>query len=614
MTGRTMPPNKAMAENNPSASPVDAGYAVRYAQRTLRNEPDTGNVAPIQGAPNPKRWFTDALALLAGLLFPLAFAPFQQSWLAMLCLAALFYTWHDASPKAAAWRGYLFGLGQFGFGVSWVYVSMHDFGGASPMAAGLLTALFVACFALYPALAGYLSRYRSHARRGNASVDAPRPEGQHHQPASWTTWFHNARQLIGLGDLLKVTREKIRDAERPGLRSHAERGNDNGLCLLVIFPMVWILVEWLRGWLFTGFPWLQAGYSQINTPLGKLAPLAGVYGVGWLVAFVAACLAAFVCLRGPGRRWWPIAAGVLCLGLGQLPAPSWTQPAGAAIPVALIQGNIPQALKFQPDQQWRTLERYVELTQANWNAKVIVWPETAVPLFYHQLADTFFARLTQAAVEHGSDVLVGVPVGSRDGGADYYNGLVSVGTNVAAYRKRHLVPFGEFLPLKPLLGFVLNILQIPLSDFSAGDVRQPLLQAGGWPLLATVCYEDAFGNEGRVGLPEAAYLVNVSNDAWFGDSIAPHQHLQVAQMRALETGRYMLRATNTGVTALVGPDGKVVKQLPQFEAGVLTGNVTPMAGATPYVRYGDAPVVMLLALLWLGAAWMGHDKRVGGAA
>lgn len=483
----------------------------------------------------------DGLALLAGLTLPLAFAPFEQHWLAIAALALLFGSWHDASPARAAWRGYAFGLGQFGFGVSWVYVSLHDFGGASPAAAGLLTALFVAFFALYPALAGYLA-----CRWGRGTAGAP------------------------------------------------------ALRLLAVFPATWVLVEWLRGWFLTGFPWLQAGYSQITTPLGKLAPLAGVYGIGWLAAWVAACLAAFFCLRGAGRRWWPIAAGLVCLGLAKWPAPQWTQPAGPAFRVALIQGNIAQNLKWQPGQQWRTLERYVELTQDHWDAKVIVWPETAVPAFYHQLADTFFARLTEAAKLHGSDLLVGVPVGAADGGPQYYNGLVSVGATPAVYRKRHLVPFGEFLPLKPLLGFILDILQIPLSDFSAGDTRQPLLQAGGWPLLATVCYEDAFGNEGRIGLPAAAYLVNVSNDAWFADSIAPHQHLQVAQMRSLETGRYMLRATNTGVTAVIGPDGKVLQQLPQFQAGALTAEILPMSGATPYVRYGDAPVIGLLGLLLAG--------------
>lgn len=489
----------------------------------------------------------DALALLGGLAFPCAFSPFAQSWLAIAALAVLFAAWHKAGPRRAAWRGYLFGLGQFGVGVSWVYVSMHDFGGASPAAAGLLTGLFVAFFALYPALAGWL-------------------------------------------------------AGRWGCVSPVWR-------LLAVFPAVWILLEWLRGWFLTGFPWLQTGYSQIATPLGKLAPLAGVYGVGWLAAWVAACLAAFLCLGGAGRRLWPIAAGLLCLGLARWASPPWTQPAGPAFPVALVQGNVEQNLKWQPGQQWRTLERYVGLTQAHWDAKVIVWPETAVPAFYHLLADTFFARLAEAAQQHGSDLLIGVPVGASDGSDQYYNGLVSVGATPAIYRKRHLVPFGEFLPLKSVLGFVLEILQIPLSDFSAGDQRQPLLQAGGWPLLATVCYEDAFGEEGRVGLPEAAYLVNVSNDAWFAGSVAPYQHLQLAQMRALETGRYMLRATNTGITAIIGPDGQVLRELPQFQADVLTGEIQPMAGSTPYVRYGDAPVVGLLGLLWAVAWAAGRFQR-----
>lgn len=482
----------------------------------------------------------DGLALLAGLAFPFAFAPFELGWLAILSLAVLFSVWHGSNPRRAAIRGYLFGLGQFGFGVSWVYISMHSFGGASPWAAGLLTALFAATFALYPALAGYLVR----------------------------RW-----------------------------------GSLPSLNLLVTTPALWLLVEWFRGWFLTGFPWLQTGYSQLSTPLGKLAPIAGVYGVGSLAAFVAACLATFVCLNGANRRLWPLAAGVLCLGLTKIALPQWSTAAGPAFSVALIQGNVAQDLKFQPDQKWRTLERYVALTQAHWDAKVIIWPETAVPAFYQQLADTFFAQLNAAAKQHGSDLLIGVPVGSSDGSADYYNGLVSVGATPAIYRKHHLVPFGEFLPLKPLLGFILDILQIPLSDFSAGDIHQPLLKAGGWPLLATVCYEDAFGNEGRIGLPEAAYLVNVSNDAWFGDSIAPYQHLQMARMRALETGRYMLRVTNTGITAVIGPDGKVIKQLPQFQASALTAEITPMMGATPYVRFGDGPVVVILLILVLGAAY-----------
>lgn len=493
-----------------------------------------------------KPLLTDAAALLGGLLYPLAFAPFEAPWLLFPALLFLFGGWLNASPRRAAWRGYLFGLGQFGLGVSWIYVSIHDFGGASPAEAGGLTLLFVVAMALYPALNGYFA----------------------------------ARCFAGTGIPTRA---------------------------LLVYPALWTLGDWFRGWFLTGFPWLQAGYSQLDFPLAHLAAWTGVFGVGWAAVTVAGVVLA--ACHWQGLRRYGLVAAVLAAGIALrfLPEAPGVEPSAAPFRAALLQGNIPQDLKWRADQRRLQLERYLNMTRDSWDARLVIWPETAVPAFYGQLSE-LFAALDEEARRHGTDILVGAPV-EDSGNGRYYNGLIKVGQPPAVYRKRHLVPFGEFLPLRPLLGWVLDLMEIPLGDFDAGAPDQPLLVAAGQPLAASVCYEDVFGNESRAGLPEAAYLVNVSNDAWFGDSIAPHQHLQMARMRALESGRWMLRATNTGVTAVIDAQGKIVSRLPQFRQGVLTAEVTPMQGATPYVRWGDAPVIVLLLGLLGGTALSGSASR-----
>lgn len=489
------------------------------------------------------------LALAAGALFPLAFAPYGQAWLAPLLLAGLFYFWQRAeNPGLAFCQGYWFGLGQFGMGVWWVFVSMHQYSGAGVMTAILLTMLLVALLALYPAMAGWLAAAWLHGRKS----------------FTWQT-------ALGLAS-------------------------------------IWIAVEWLRGWLFTGFPWLEVGYSQIDTPLAGFAPLFGSYGVGWLTALTAAALLGIWQKRKVASRWIAVVALIWLAGAG-FHAVSWTKPAGEPLRVALLQGNVPQDLKWQPETRDRILATYLGMTRRHWDADLIVWPETAVPAFYDQVRDGLIEPLDREAKAHGSDVLVGIPALESKTGR-YYNALISLGRTEGKYYKRHLVPFGEFLPLRPVLGFMLEVLKIPLSDFSPGSFDQQLLKAAGFPLAATICYEDAFARDALVGMPEAAYMVNVSNDAWFGDTIAPHQHLQIARMRALEGGRYLLRATNTGVTAVIGPAGKVIAQAAPFVQTSLTASIVPLAGATPYVVWHDWP-------LWLGMlgilGWVVCDRKRGDA-
>ncbi len=479
------------------------------------------------------------MALLGGAILPLAFAPFDLAPLALLSLVLLFYSWQGAGPWKSFQRGYLFGLAQFGVGVSWVYISLHDYGGASPVAAVALTCALVAFLALYPALAGAVS----------------------------ARFFRT----------------------NPILR------------LIVAYPALWTLTEWVRGWFISGFPWLNVGYSQLDTPLAGFAPLLGVYGVGWLAALTAGLILGLFYLPWLKATGAGIVVAALWAGGAWLNQVEWSSPAGKPFKVTLLQGNIPQEIKWEPQHQRETLKLYIAMTRQHWDSDLVVWPETAVPAFYHQVEESFLLPLQEEAKNSGTDLLIGAPLLEQPG-TRYYNALISLGQTPGVYRKRHLVPFGEYLPLQPLSSFILDILQIPLADFSAGTDQQPLLKAAGFPLVASICYEDAFGEEALTGMPDGAYLVNVTNDAWFADSIGPLQHFQMARMRALELRRYMLRATNTGVTGIISPFGDVVARAPQFERTTITGEIVPMRGSTPYSRYGNRPLVSGL-LIVLVVAW-----------
>lgn len=476
-------------------------------------------------------WRTLLGATIAGGLLPFGFAPYGQAWLPPLCLAVLFSIWRRLSPRQAAVTGYLAGLGLWGSGIYWIHISIHDFGHVALGISLFLTALFIAFMALFMALAAALSSF-----------------------------LYRRFQL--------------------------HRGHG------FVMPLVWALVEWLRGWFLTGFPWLALGYSQIDTPLAALAPVVGVYGMGLIVALAAWCL---VRLRDEfGRRralnW--LAAIVLIYGLPlALPVLSWTEPAGQSLRVSLVQGNIPQDIKWLPAMQAPTLELYEGMTRRHWSSDLVVWPESAVPLFLHE-ARPFLERLGAEARRHATDMLIGIISEDPDTGR-YYNSVLALGTVRALYHKRHLVPFTEYLPLKGVLGGLVDILDVPMSDFSAGPTGQRPLPVAGQKAAISICYEDAFGEEAIDALPEATLLVNVSNDAWFGGSVAPAQHLQMARMRALETGRPLLRATNTGITAVVDARGDIVARAPQFEATVLDAVIQPRQGATPYVVWGNWPVVIV---------------------
>lgn len=491
-------------------------------------------------------------AALLGAVSVAGYAPLNWFALPVLALAGLFVLWHKAeTPRQAALTGYAFGLGMFGAGVSWVYVSLHDFGMMPAPLAALATALFCAYLALHPALAGWL--------------------------------------------LLKLRR-------RLGARAQWR--------MLFAASCLWVLSEWLRLWVFTGFPWIALGYSQLGSPLSGFASVLGVYGVSFAASLVAALIARAICERGLALIAAPAAAlAVLAAGYG-LQRIDWTEAAGEPLTVRLLQGNVPQDLKFVEGRYEATLETYAGLA-AGKPAQLIVTPETAVPRFLDTVSPAYLARLKALADKNHGGLLLGVP--ARDSAGRYYNAVIGLGggapgdsDQARSYAKSHLVPFGEFIP--PGFGWIISILKIPLSDFSSGGADQKPLRIAGQRVAVNICYEDAFGEEIIRQLPEATLLANVSNVAWFGDSLAPEQHLDMSRMRAIETGRYMLRATNTGVTAIIDQRGAVNARLPNFTAGALEGTVRGYSGATPYVRFGNYPVVLLCIAL-LGWAALGPARR-----
>ncbi len=355
----------------------------------------------------------------------------------------------------------------------------------------------------------------------------------------------------------------------------------------------WTLVEWLRSWVFTGFPWLAIGYSQgPPSPLATYAPIIGVFGVGFLAAFCAALLAF------GWKRFWPAVIVVAVVGGGfGLRGFGWTEPVGGPITVALLQGNIPQSLKWKPENLTLSIDTYTRLA-ARHPAQLTVLPETAMPLMFDEISRDVLRALTS----HG-DALLGVAVRTQENGhADgYVNAAVALTPDlqVHAYAKRHLVPFGEYVP--PGFDWFFRLVDIPMSDFTAGPSRQKPLDLAGQKVMPNICYEDVFGGEILRGLPQATLLINISNTAWFGDSLAQPQHLQIAQMRALETGRPMLRATNTGMTAAVAPDGTVSAVLPPFTVGALTVSVRGYQGTTPFAQAGNSPAILLAFLACLPA-------------
>lgn len=371
---------------------------------------------------------------------------------------------------------------------------------------------------------------------------------------------------------------------------------------VLAFAGSWVLLEWTRGWFASGFPWLALGYAATPTMLSGYGPIVGVFGASLVWALLGGCLWGLA-----RRRWWLAFPMLALVGLGGgLQAVAWTQPTTEPMRVALLQGNVGQGQKWDPAQVLPTLQRYRELNRRAGAADLIVWPEVAVPVPYERLQG-YFAQL-QAEHRPGQTLLIGVLRPAPAGG--YYNSVLALdGGPHRFYDKVHLVPFGEYFPVPDFVRTQLALLDLPYTDMAFGTRAQPPLAVNGQAVAMSICYEDLFGDELAEAAGAATLLVNVSNDAWFGDSIAPHQHLQIAQTRALEFGKPLLRATNTGITAVIDHRGRVRAHLPQFEVGTLADAVQPRRGATPYARLGDLPAV--LSSLLLAAVAFGGARRRG---
>lgn len=479
-------------------------------------------------------------ALLSGALGVFAFSPFDYWPLALVSLFGLFAATQHASPALAAKRGFVWAMGLFLPGLWWIHVSMTLFGGLPLPAAFFLVALLAAYLSLYTAAALWL-----------------------------------AQRLV----------------PSPMLR------------VLLALPALLVLADWLRGWVMTGFPWLWFGYSQLEGPLAGLAPVLGVQGISWLLLFSTGALWLLVRRR---PAWWPglaaLALWLAAVGAGFI---QWVSPTQSSR-FALVQGNIEQSLKWIPGQLELSLERHIGLTLPEQQADVVIWPESALPSSEQHLAP-WLAEVDQLMRERGQSLLTGIV--SRPAEGEVYNAVIGLGSGAYAdghdnrYYKQQLVPIGEFVPFGSLLRPLAPFFNLPMSSFSRGEAGQPDLDAAGRHLSVAICYEVAFPSLVRGNMkPDTDYLLTVSNDTWFGQSIGPWQHQQIARMRALELGRPLIRATNNGITLVTDEKGRITASLPQFEQGVLRAEVTGMTGLTPYARFGSAPLVAWLALSLLLAA------------
>ena len=478
-----------------------------------------------------------------GCLMTTGFAPFGLSLLIPLLLLPFLYVCLTNSPRDSAKHAFWFGFGLFLTGTYWIYISIVVFGEAPAWIAIMLMVGLVLIMSLYFWLTGWLI-----SRLANGEP-----------------WL-----------------------------------------LLAVAPAAWVLVEWARGWLLTGFPWLGLGYSQIDSMLAGWAPVIGVYGISALLVVSAAAILIALLTRSK-QRWIALLVVVMPWVFGAvLKTVDWTESAGEPIVTTLIQGGIPQDRKWLPEQFQPTLDFYREATRQVADSEIVVWPEVAIPSLTDRV-ETYIDALESDSRITGQTILFGIleRVTERTLVPKIHNSIIALtGDERQVYRKRHLVPFGEYFPVPATVRNWMRMLSLPHSDLTPGADLQPLLRTrDGVELAIAICYEDAFGAEQLYALPDANLLINVSNDAWFGDSIAPHQHLQIARMRALEVGRYSVRATNTGISAFIGPTGKVLQSGPQFEPAVMTMNVEPRRGSTPYAKVGDR-VILLFSILLIAGFWL----------
>ena len=506
-----------------------------------------GNLARLAGL----RYVRRLVALTTGALLTFGFAPYGLWPLAIACPAVLMYLWEGAQPREAAKLGFCFNFGTFVAGTYWLYTGLHTMAGVPVwIALGLMLGL-TSIMALYHAALGYVV-------------------------ARWLPVSGAVRWLVAL-------------------------------------PAAWVFIEWWRGWFLSGFAWLSLGYTQTDTWLANLAPVIGVYGLSALLLVGAGALVALI--KGNTRTRvvaallivLPWAAGAALQGV------EWTQASGKPVGVAIVQGAIPQDEKWQKKNEEKTRNIYRTLAATAFGTPVIVFPEASLPPIANDIV-AYIRDLYSDAAMQGSGLVIGILRGDGEGPTEYeyknyYNSVLALDRGVKEvqwYDKSHLVPFTEFFPVPRSWMRVLNQ---PYSDFARGAVVQPPLRVGGLNLSASICYEDGYGSSALAVLEHADTLVNVTNDAWFGHGSARYLHFQIARMRAIESQRYMLRAGQDGISAVIGPRGEVVAEAPGFQQYVLRSTVTPRTGLPPYARFGNWLIISLATLGVALGVWLARRRR-----
>ena len=489
------------------------------------------------------------VALFSGLIFPFAIAPFFIWPIVIVSLMGLLYSLQDSTAKQAAFRTWLFGFAKFSVGVSWIYVSMHDHGGTPALLAILMVGLFAAFLATFPALFMYFFQR-----------------------------FYNQPQTPAIITILA-------------------------------FSSFWFLYEWFRSWILTGFPWLFAGDAQLYTWLNGWAPIISVYGLSFFSALTSAAIYFSIKQKQPkyliALLIWPI--GLLLQGI------QWTEQVGE-LKVSAVQGNIAQEKKWLPQQRMPTVNAYLNQTRQHWDSDIILWPETAITVLKDQFQSSL-DTINNEAINNKTTLISGIPFRYTEGPfkGEFHNSILAVGTGGGLYHKQKLVPFGEYIPLESAIRGLLPFFDLPMSSFKQGDKNQLLLKAeknNALFLIAPfICYEIVYPEFVADMAKDSDLLITISNDAWFGDSLGPKQHMAIAQMRALETQRYLLRSTNTGITALVNHKGEIVKQLPTNKRATLTAMAQARQGHTPFMIWGLWPLLLASLLILIVGHWRGRKPQ-----
>lgn len=474
-------------------------------------------------------------ALVCGALTPLAFSPFDFWGLILITPGVLFLLLKNLTPKQSAWVSWCFGTGFFGTGVSWVYVSIHIYGNAPIWLASLMTLAFAMGLALTFALQGWC----------------------------YAKWLSKSA-LSGAG-----------------------------------FIGLWVIFEWCRSWFLTGFPWLYLGYALIDSPFKFWAPIGGV----WLLSLAVLCLSiatiSLLTTRNASQR--TVLAVIITLPcLGFFLPKDWTLASGQIQEIDIVQANIPQQIKWNKNYLPELLNTYSQMTLKETHASLVIWPETAIPALLSS-AKPYLHKLLAQLEKDNRSLISGLPSTERDtehpDGYRAHNSLALLTGKTDIYHKQRLVPFGEYVPVENYLRGLIEFFNLPMSSFSLPAQQQTTLKLGSSKIAAAICYEIAYPELVRKLSTDSDWILTVSNDTWFSHSLAPAQHMQIARMRALENGRWLVRSTNNGLTAIVDPYGNIAAQAPPYQQAVLTGSVEKRSGATPYQKYGVTPVLLFSLLL-----------------